>query len=160
VPDDDPRPGYADDLRRARSEIYPLVEPLVRDHVELLFETYLAAETLRDCEPGLLHADLDPEHICFSAGRITGVIDWGDASIGDPDYELSYMFRAGGCHFVEEVVRHGPPRDPATLARKLRFYLGHDVIDTLLTGLERGHARLVEAGLAALRKYAAGGLSR
>jgi aminoglycoside 2''-phosphotransferase len=158
VPDDDPRPGYTEDLDRARSEIYPLVEPFIRDHVERLFETYFADEALLDYEPALLHADLAPEHIRFSVeeGRIAGIIDWGDASIGDPDYELSYLYRAGGTSFVEEVVRHGPRRDPAKLERKLRFFAGHDTIDTILTGLERGVAPLVEDGLAALSKEARG----
>jgi len=100
-----------------------------------------------------------PDHIPFSAeeGRITGIIDWGDASIGDPDYELSYLYRAGGARFVEEVVRHGPRRDRAKLERKLRFYAGHDTIDTILNGLERGDAPLVAAGLMALREQAASG---
>jgi aminoglycoside 2''-phosphotransferase len=157
VTDDDPRPGYADDLTRARSDIYPLVEPSVRGYVERLFESYFADEALLDYEPTLLHADLAPDHIRFAPeeGRITGIIDWGDASIGDPDYELSYLYRAGGAPFVEEVVRHGPPRDPAKLDRKLRFYAGHDAIDTILNGLERGDDPLVAAGLAALREDAA-----
>jgi aminoglycoside 2''-phosphotransferase len=157
VADEDPRAGYADDLARLRSDVYPLVEPSVRDYVERLFETYLADETLLDYEPGLLHADLAPDHIRYSTdeGRITGIIDWGDASIGDPDYELSYLYRAGGASFVEEVVRHGPRRDPATLERKLRFFAGHDTIDTLLTAMERGDAPLVAAGLAVLRQDAA-----
>jgi aminoglycoside 2''-phosphotransferase len=159
VPDDDPRPGYADDLARARSEIFPLVESAVRNYVERLFDTYLADEALLEFEPALLHADLARDHIRFSAeaGRITGIIDWGDASIGDPDYELSYLYRAGGARFVEEVVRHGPRRDRAKLERKLRFFAGHDTIDALLTGLERGDAPLVAAGLATLREDATSG---
>jgi aminoglycoside 2''-phosphotransferase len=129
----------------------------VRDDIERLFASHFEDESLLDYEPGLLHADLAPDHIRYSpeVGRITGLIDWGDATIGDPDYELSYLYRAGGARFVEEVVRLGPPRDPAKLERKLRFYAGQDTIDTLLTGLERGDDRLVAAGLATLRGDAA-----
>jgi aminoglycoside 2''-phosphotransferase len=157
VPEDDPRPGYAEDLARARSEIYPLVERFVGDYVERLSETYFTAVALLDYEPVLLHADLAPDHIRFSIEerRIAGIIDWGDASIGDPDYELSYLYRAAGASFVEEVVRQGPPRDPAKPEQKLRFFAGHDTIDTLLMALERDHAPLVEAALAALREDAA-----
>ncbi len=120
VADEDPRPGYAEDLELARAQVYPLVAPSVRDYIERLFDTYLADKSLLDYEPSLLHADLAPDHIRYSpeAGRITGVIDWGDASIGDPDYELSYLYRAGGAHFLEEVVQHGPHRDSAKLEKK------------------------------------------
>jgi aminoglycoside 2''-phosphotransferase len=157
VVDDDPRPGYTEDLELARSQVYPLVEPSVRDYIERLFDTYLSDDALLDYEPALLHADLAPDHFRYSpeAARITGVIDWGDASIGDPDYELSYLYRAGGARFVEEVVRHGPRRDLAKLERKLRFFAGHDTIDTLLTGLERGDSPLATAGVARLRADAA-----
>jgi aminoglycoside 2''-phosphotransferase len=154
VEDDDPRPGYADDLARARSEIYPLVEPAVRAYVERLFEGYLADEALLEYEPALLHADLAPDHILFSPAerRIAGIIDWGDASIGDPDYELSYLYRAGGARLVEQVVRHGPRRDRAKLERKFRFFAGHDTIDTLLTALDRGLVPLIQAALARLEQ--------
>jgi aminoglycoside 2''-phosphotransferase len=159
VIEEDPRDGYVEDFARARAEVYPLVEPFVRDHVERLFQSYLTDEALFDFEPALLHADLAPEHIRFSPEeqKISGIIDWGDASVGDPDYELSYLYRAGGASFVEDVVRHGPERDRAKLERKLRFFAGHDAIDTLLTGLERGEVPLIEAGLAALRADAEGG---
>ena len=147
--DDDPRPGYAEDLELARHLIYPLVEPSVRDYIERFFHTYLSDNDLLDYEPALLHADLGPDHIRYApdSGRIMGVIDWGDASIGEPDYELSYL--AG---FVAEVVRHGAPRDEAKLERKLRYFSGHHTIDTLLIGLERGD---VTEALATLRADAA-----
>ena len=159
VVDDDPRPGYAEDLDRARTEIYPLVEPSVRASIERLFETYFADESLLDYEPALLHADLAADHIRFSVEeqRITGIIDWGDASIGDPDYELSYLWQAGGARFVEELIRHGPPRDLAKLTRKLQFFAGHDTIGTLLTALERGEVPLIECSLKRLRQEAGGG---
>jgi aminoglycoside 2''-phosphotransferase len=103
-------------------------------------------------QPALLHADLAPEHIPYSsqAGRISGVIDWGDASIGDPDDALSYLYRAAGARFVEAVVDHGPDRDRERLKRKLRFFAGHDTNAMVLARLERGNTPLVTAGLARL----------
>jgi hypothetical protein len=55
------------------------------------------------------------------------------------------------------VVRHGPRQDRAKRERTLRFFAGHDTIDTLLTGLGRGEVPLVAAALAALREEAASG---
>ena len=156
VLDDDPRPGYAQDLELARAEIYPRVEPFVRDYVERVFGTYFDDTALHDFEPALLHADLSPDHIRFSVSeqRITGIIDWGDASLGDPDYELSYLYPAMGARFVEEVIRHGPRRDLEKLRRKLEFFMRHDTVDTVLVGLERGDPLLIERGLADLRNDA------
>ena len=97
----------------------------MRDYVERVFGTYFDDTALHDFEPALLHADLSPDHIRFSVSeqRITGIIDWGDASIGDPDYDLSYLYPAMGARFVEEVIRHGPRRDLEKLRRKLEFFM-------------------------------------
>ena len=43
------------------------------------------------------------------------------------------------------------------LERKLRFFAGHDTIDTLLTGLERGDTLLIAARLEVLKEEAASG---
>jgi aminoglycoside phosphotransferase (APT) family kinase protein len=36
----------------------------------------------------LVHADLHADHLFVDGGRLVGVIDWGDALIADPFYEL------------------------------------------------------------------------
>jgi len=59
-----------------------------------------AMETLGYDGPGvLLHNDLKPAHIFGSAQqgrqRLTAVIDWGDASIGDPAADIARLSMAG-----------------------------------------------------------------
>ncbi len=44
----------------------------------------------------LIHGDLGAEHIFVDAGRITGVIDWGDAAIGDPGLDHGRLLRDFG----------------------------------------------------------------
>jgi aminoglycoside phosphotransferase (APT) family kinase protein len=39
----------------------------------------------------LIHADLGPEHLLVREGRISGVIDWTDAEIGDPALDLCWL---------------------------------------------------------------------
>jgi aminoglycoside phosphotransferase (APT) family kinase protein len=39
----------------------------------------------------LLHGDLGPEHLLCANGRLAGVIDWGDARIGDPALDLAWL---------------------------------------------------------------------
>ena len=46
--------------------------------------------------PVLIHGDLGAEHIFVDAGRITGVIDWGDAAIGDPGLDHGRLLRDFG----------------------------------------------------------------
>jgi aminoglycoside phosphotransferase (APT) family kinase protein len=69
-------------------------------------------ETLVDFNPALLHADLGPSHLLVRDGRLAGVIDWGDARLGDP--ALDYAWALNGPFADWEV-------DP-DLRRRARFY--------------------------------------
>lgn len=45
--------------------------------------------------PVLLHADLLPRHLYAAEGKLTGIIDWGDAAFGDPLFDLGRFSHAG-----------------------------------------------------------------
>ena len=48
------------------------------------------ADALAAVEVGALcHGDLKPAHILVDAGRLAGVIDWGDAVVGDPLWDIA-----------------------------------------------------------------------
>lgn len=54
----------------------------------------------------LLHGDLHHRHVLVDAGRLTAVIDWGDACLGDPSIDLQLVWSLlppeGRASFVEE----------------------------------------------------------
>lgn len=87
-----PRPDWlevyreqADEFRRA---VVPLLDPDERAGGEaLLAET----ETLTEFEPALTHSDLGPGHLLVHEGRLAGVIDWGDARVGDPALDYAWL---------------------------------------------------------------------
>jgi aminoglycoside 2''-phosphotransferase len=76
----------------------------------------------RDHQPvaALVHADLKPAHVLCdpASGRLTGVLDWGDASIGDPDFDLALMALFFGASFQARLLEHLRGRDPAAIAAK------------------------------------------
>ena len=39
-------------------------------------------------EPLLIHRDLSGDHILWDGNQVTGIIDWGDATLGDPAFDL------------------------------------------------------------------------
>jgi aminoglycoside phosphotransferase (APT) family kinase protein len=65
-----------------------LLDRDVRVQAERLFDE---AETLEGFDPVLLHADLGPEHLLVRAGRLAGVIDWGDTRVGDPALDYAWL---------------------------------------------------------------------
>ena len=89
--------------------VRPLLERGLHAHAQRLFDE---VETLVGFSPALLHADLGPSHLLVHDGRLAGVIDWGDARLGDP--ALDYAWALNG-PFADWVV------DP-DLRRRARFY--------------------------------------
>lgn len=77
--------GQADEFRRV---VLPLLDPDERARgEELLAET----ETLTRFEPVVTHSDLGPTHLLVRDGRLAGVIDWGDARVGDPAIDYAWL---------------------------------------------------------------------
>ena len=68
--------------------VLPLLDTDLRRRAKRLFGE---AETLVGFEPALLHADLGPTHLLVRGGRLTGVIDWGDARVGDPALDYAWL---------------------------------------------------------------------
>jgi aminoglycoside phosphotransferase (APT) family kinase protein len=86
------RPDWLETYREQAGEfrrvVLPLLDPDERSGGEaLLAET----ETLTGFQPALTHSDLLPEHLLVHEGKLAGVIDWGDARIGDPAIDYAWL---------------------------------------------------------------------
>jgi aminoglycoside phosphotransferase (APT) family kinase protein len=87
-----PRPDWLEEYRELaeefRAKVLPLLDPDERPRGEALLEE---VETLVGFEPALTHSDLGPSHLLVHEGRLAGVIDWGDARIGDPALDYAWL---------------------------------------------------------------------
>ena len=107
------RPGWVEAYRDQCVEFERLVLPLVDQDLRVQAKRLFGdAETLVDFEPALLHADLGPAHLLVRDGRLAGVIDWGDARVGDPALDYAWLLNGPFVHW--DV-------DP-DLRRRARFY--------------------------------------
>ena len=64
-----------------------------------LWDAVLAAPRY-DGPPVWLHGDLHPANVLVNDAQVSGVIDFGDITAGDPDSDLSvaWMLLPPGCH--------------------------------------------------------------
>jgi hygromycin-B 7''-O-kinase len=112
--------------------------------------------------PALLHADLNWDHLLgVSEGgrwRPTGIIDFGDAMVGDPLYELVVLhvglFRCDTSLLRAFLAAYGPPpsllRDFTRRAMALTLLHRYDMIDAVLEELPAARAARSLGELAAL----------
>ena len=68
----------------------------------------------------LLHGDLMPRHIWNDKGRLAGLIDWGDAMVGDPLFDLARCSMASEEAFQRLLRGYGGSTPPDE--RVLAFY--------------------------------------
>jgi aminoglycoside phosphotransferase (APT) family kinase protein/isopentenyldiphosphate isomerase len=111
-------PSAADDHleRAARGErfarrVLPLLPPDVRGKGVALLERVAVVG-----EQALCHGDLVGEHVLVREGRLSGVIDWGDARVTDPALDLAWALNATAVGFADAVAR-GATVDEATRER-------------------------------------------
>ncbi len=144
---------YAGDLQPIRELLLPRLEKHEREYVEQLYDDYLSYPGNFDYEPTVIHADLSPEHILYdpAAQVIAGVIDWGDIEIGDPDYELNWLYGSYGAGFLQTYLTFNSHPAPYRLLRKLRFFHRANTVVDILIGFHRDDPATVERGIAALK---------
>jgi aminoglycoside 2''-phosphotransferase len=151
--------GFGDDelgtaargeIRRCRELIYPRIDGKTRDRIEQTFTTYFDAAD--QAHPVLIHTDLNPEHILFSEdrGHLSGIIDFGSAVTGEPDYDFWCPYRDYGAQFVEGLLRHYPHPRPDGLAWKIPFYRAWDALGQALMGIDDSDPALLSEGIRGL----------
>ena len=87
-----PRPDWAGIYRGHAEDWRTLVLPLLDVDERATAEALLReTETLTGFEPALVHCDLGPSHLLCRDGRLVGVIDWADATIGDPAVDYAWL---------------------------------------------------------------------
>ncbi|MGW7683028.1 phosphotransferase [Kribbella sp. NPDC054772] len=72
------------ELVEFRTWIVPLLPSEVRTTASELLDRVARVRT------SLVHCDFGPDHILTTDGRVTGIIDWTDAVIGDPALDLCW----------------------------------------------------------------------
>jgi hypothetical protein len=101
----------------------------------------------------VVHNDLWGEHILIDpqSGRVTGVIDWADACIGDPARDYAGLLGWLGESFLVRVLESGGISfDDNDLERARAFTLDAG-LESIALGRQMGKPRWVSSGEAALK---------
>lgn len=91
--------SWTETIRRRTSGLGPAVEAGLVS-AELVARVAAAIDARRGLIDAvgagrMLHGDFTPRHVYSVDGQITGIIDWGDATSGDPAYDLGRILHAG-----------------------------------------------------------------
>jgi len=141
------REEYVERCGRFAQSVVPLLDVDERSRAEQLFAE---AAGLTEFDPVPIHADLLPEHMRCRHGRLAGVIDWGDACVGDPALDFAWLLHAHP-HAEEVVAAYSGPLDDAYRERA-RFYYRLEPWVAARYGLVTAQPAQVDRGLRGIRE--------
>jgi aminoglycoside 2''-phosphotransferase len=137
-----------------RKRVFPLLDDVgLRAKSERLWEDFLNNEAIFTFQPMLIHDDLACEHILCDLERsvLTGVIDWGDATIGDPAMDLVGLHNCRGREFAERVLARYQGTVDAAFWQRMDFYLCYGPFSELLYGAYSENEQIIAKGIEGLR---------
>lgn len=120
--------------RDAEAEVAPHLSRAERQRLSEAFGRHLGDPLNFAGQTRILHADVGADHVLCIGRSVTGILDWGDVCLGDPDYDFAYLYKDFGEAFVREMARHYGHADPDRLARKARYFTIADQVGTIVHG--------------------------
>jgi aminoglycoside 2''-phosphotransferase len=149
----DPRAVWADLYARIRARLFPVMRPDARQEVAAHFEAFLADDaTAAAIRPVIIHGDFGPRNVLATGGtgereplRLTGVLDFDFAGLGDPAVDLAAAESFG----LEALWAAYPGGE--TLRSRARFYRGTFALGEALYGAEYGDVEAFSRSIAPYR---------
>ena len=142
---------WVDIYGRMQEKLFEHMRPEARERVINHFERFLGDGSRLAHEPVLKHGDFGPSNILFDReqGAVTGIIDFGNAGLGDPAYDFAGLLSGYGEQFVRQCGKAYP--EVESFLDRVRFYKGTFALLEALFGVENGDEAAFEAGIAQYR---------
>ena len=114
----------------ARLTLLPRVDLAARQLVHTVLRADPRTADAPRPAPVILHGDLSPDHVLCDAatGTVTGIIDFGDLAIGDPAWDLVFVYEDYGLDFLGALLPAYPAADLAGLLARMQRFLELDAV--------------------------------
>jgi aminoglycoside 2''-phosphotransferase len=141
--------------KMAKQSVFPKLSTSEQKSLSEFFQDFMKEQKSYDYEPKLIHGDLAPEHILVEEERdqLSGIIDFGGALIGDPDYDFTYLWIEYGRDFLEALLKNCPVKNFSLLLRKMKMAYVCHCIYCIGTSSKAGDQEGLAAGWSALRAF-------
>jgi aminoglycoside 2''-phosphotransferase len=137
---------------RIRRIVYPVLPPKLRHASKIFWKKLLEEIAEAHFKSSLIHADLGFENILVSpsSSRLSGVLDWGYAQIGDPALDFSHLI-IDRAELGHEVVRLYGSNDPG-FRKRVQWYVESEAFFDMMWGIENDWEKAKKKGLDSLTR--------
>jgi aminoglycoside 2''-phosphotransferase len=156
IPYLEPLPHLTHIIKEGRTKVAPHLSEGVWDYYERLFADYTRDPALHTYHPALLHGDLSPDHFLGNPEQatLTGVIDFGDVCIGDPAWDLIYIYEDYGIETFQRFVSLYDPENSTRLEQKIKLYQQLNNVAYCLSALAQAEDEEIQEAIAILEEQA------
>lgn len=149
------REEYSGNLEMANALIYPNISVKDRDIITLLFTNYLSNPDYFQYMPRLIHNDFSVDHILFKneSNKLSGIIDFGDIAIGDPDYDFMYLLDSFGQQFISQILTFYTREIHKYFFEKIYFFSLANKLQILLGSIENEDDNAIKVDNQNLEKW-------
>ena len=130
-----------------RTQLFEYMRPDARDWAIHHFEQYLDTPQLHEYQLTLHHGDFGGSNILYNreTRRISGIIDFGFAGLGDPAQDIAAVSTYGE-NFLRRFFSTYP--DIESMLARANFYQGTFALSEALHGIQHGDQAAFKAGIA------------
>lgn len=119
-----------------KGEVFPLIDRELQQQIARIFTAFLAKFPTESIKKVLIHGDLTASNLLYDKDlhRLTGVIDFTDAQIGDPAFDFAGLYWQFGPAFTKQVLTNYATQESkeALFSRVQTFYGLQPVFHELL----------------------------
>lgn len=134
---------------QVKEKVYPLINSETQSTISDTFNEFLVEKQNFMFQPVVVHRDLSNEHILQVSEKITGVIDWGDACLGDPAFDYTGLLYDYGSRFIEKLL--SLTGHPESFINRVDFYVKMIPLHNMLYWLEMNNQKQIKKGLDSIR---------
>ncbi len=132
-------------FKRVKNILYPYMRADARAWADMHFGEFLENDANFDRDPALKHGDFGADNILFDGEKITGIVDFGGAFLGDPAFDYASLLSSYDEPFIKMVGAHAPMVDETW--ERITFYRGAFALMEALFGVENADREAFEAGI-------------
>lgn len=145
------RSSIEDLYDRFKEKLFPHMNERAKVEVSHHFDSFLSKNELLDFQPVLTHGDFGASNILWDPERheVSGIIDFGEAEVGDPAYDFAGLLSSYGECFVRRCLEMYPNGD--RIFDRMNFYRGTFALQEALHGNENYDPVAFENGMKGYR---------
>ncbi|MEK3887860.1 phosphotransferase family protein [Bacillus sp. FSL K6-3431] len=116
---------WLDMYERIKMKLYPFMNPEARLWIHKHFSNYFGEKRNFEFIPTLIHGDFGTSNILYDSieKKISGIIDFGSAGIGDPAVDYAALYASYGERFFRYLVDQY--LDIKASMEQINFYIVH-----------------------------------